>query len=67
MFTWTKDQPTKVGWYWQRNADERRKHWGAEEHIVYVRDYVGRLCIANWEIPDKDTEWAGPIPFPNEE
>lgn len=60
---WTTDQPTKPGWYWQR-----RPHFKGEgAHIVQVRNYVGKLCIMNWEIPNKDVEWAGPIPEPLEE
>lgn len=63
---WTKDQPTKPGWYWIRNAGQRKEYIGEERRVVCVRDYVGKLCIENWEIPDKDTEWAGPVPEPEE-
>jgi hypothetical protein len=58
---WTKTKPTTPGWYWMREP----RSFGPlnDSRVVYVRDYCGRLCIVNWEIPD-DAEWAGPIEEP---
>ena len=61
---WTEKQPTTPGWYWTRAIGQRAKYWRSEEHIVYIREYGGKLCIQNWRIADRDTEWAGPIPEP---
>ncbi len=63
---WTIKTPTKIGWYWKRNAGNRKRNLGEEESVVYIRDYVGNLCISNWEIPTHGTQWAGPIPEPKE-
>lgn len=64
---WTTEQPTKPGWYWMRDTGPRRVRMGEQRRIVYVRNYVGALCIDNWQIPDSDTEWAGPLPEPEED
>jgi len=58
---WTKDQPTKPGWYWQRDTRPSLKE---APTINYIRYYDGKLCIMNWEIPNENIEWAGPIPEP---
>ena len=58
---WTEEQPTKPGWYWKRKSGKHKKRWGEDPEIVYIRNFVGELCISNWPIPDKDIEWAGPI------
>jgi hypothetical protein len=57
---WTKEKPTKPGWYWKR-----RQYFTPEISVDYVRDYAGKLCIMNWEIPD-DCEWAGPLKVPED-
>ena len=59
MLKWTKQKPTKEGWYWQRN-------YRKEVSITYVRKYGGTMCIMNWSIP-KDSEWAGPLEEPTNE
>lgn len=56
-FFWTKDKPTKPGWYWQSKWNR------TSEGIVPVRYYVDVLCIGNYPLPDND-EWCGPIPKP---
>ncbi len=56
-FVWTKDKPTKPGWYWQSKWNR------TSESIVPVRYMVDVLCVGNWPIPDR-CEWAGPIPLP---
>ena len=66
-FIWSKNQPTEPGWYWVRNAGDRRKMWGEERRITHVKMYNRELSIGNWATPDKDVEWAGPIPFPEDE
>lgn len=38
MLKWTKEQPTKEGWYW-------KKDYRSEACIVYVRKYGGSMCI----------------------
>lgn len=55
---WTKNRPTVPVWYWmqQEHDDEPR--------IEKVREYGGKMCILNWEIPDS-TNWSGPIEQPN--
>jgi len=58
---WTKEQPTEPGWYWKRRTGKHKKVWKERDEIIYIRNYVGSLCISNWPIPDKDIEWAGPI------
>lgn len=64
MLKWSKELPEDVGWYWKRRPDHFAPHkW--EIAIDYVRDYAGKLCIANWEISNV-YEWAGPIPLPEE-
>ena len=57
MFIWTKNKPTKEGWYWKRDCNGT--------NIVYVRKYGGQLCISNWGIPT-NVEWSGPISKPKE-
>lgn len=67
---WTKELPTKVGWYWHRaNPHDSAALWRvdvengrADFRLVVVRDgrddqpYV--LALFDGE------EWAGPIPKP---
>ena len=62
---WTKQTPTEPGWYWQKRTNPiYTEIWGDEKQIVHIRYYAGNLCIMNWPIPNKDHEWAGPIPEP---
>ena len=60
---WTKEKPTKPGWYWKK-----QQYWKKdppEISIEYVREYCGKLCIMNWPIGD-DCLWAGPLEEPEE-
>ena len=60
-FKWTKEKPTKPGWYWMR-----KKYFNVfDTSIKKVRECGGELCIVNWAIPN-EAEWAGPIPEPGE-
>jgi len=61
--TWTRGQPTTTGWYWKRNTQFRIVE------IVQVRRYAGKLAVHNTHLDSCiffHTEWAGPIPEPNE-
>lgn len=66
MHRWTSSEPVEEGWYWIKRIYPKHE----EIDIVYIRWYVGRLCIVNWDIPtNKDNphrkiEWAGPLPLP---
>jgi hypothetical protein len=61
---WTSTPPAEEGWYWLMEVKAR----GVTEGIVFVRDYVGEMCIVNWPIPktvdSKKVFWAGPINSP---
>ena len=59
---WTKEKPTKPGWYWVK----REYLKVMESSIQQVRIFDDALCISNWKIPE-EAEWAGPIPEPLEE
>lgn len=63
---WTKESPTKDGWYWWKDARV------GEVFVAWVftvlRTYA-RLLDGNdndYEIEKLDGEWAGPIPEPKE-
>ena len=61
---WRTEKPDIEGWYWLRRLHPNGSR--IEDHsdsIEYVRDYVGKMCIMNWEIPD-NALWAGPIKPP---
>ena len=47
ILRWTEKQPAEIGWYWLMEIT------GSEviESIVYIKKYVGQLCIINWPIP----------------
>ena len=63
---WIKEQPTLPGWYWYRRE--------SGHGIVYVVSDEGSMVASvSWTvqlIPVADfgpnTEWAGPIPEPEE-
>lgn len=60
---WTKELPTKPGWYWA-------KQYADVKTIVQVADYDGELCVkvGNVNIGVNriavPCEWAGPIKEP---
>lgn len=63
---WTRELPTKVGWYWFRDGDEspapvhvfKRYDCHRDEHRLVGRDEMGNV----YEIAVYDTgEWQGPI------
>jgi len=57
---WTRERPTKEGWYWYKHDDGQR--------------IIGRLFHGGLHFPggnfnslkDMPGEWAGPIPVPEE-
>uniref|UniRef100_A0A6M3II34 Uncharacterized protein n=1 Tax=viral metagenome TaxID=1070528 RepID=A0A6M3II34_9ZZZZ len=55
--TWTKDKPTKPGWYWYRGL------YQVQSSIIYI---TPNIDIVN-SLKGSKGEWAGPIPEPNEE
>lgn len=59
---WTKEKPTKPGWYWIRSNQLGE----LEVRIINLRWYGGQLCNMNWPPPD-NAEWAGPLLEPLEE
>ena len=68
MLRWTKHEPVEEGWYWLKRIYPKE----TTVEIVYIRWYVGKLCIMNWPIPkngpghNRNIEWAGPIPSPKD-
>ena len=61
---WSTELPTDIGWYW---VSDSRDNW-KQINVVYVRDYVGELAIANSHIRHMTScKWAGPILPPKEE
>lgn len=67
---WTKDKPTKLGWYWFRFGTDgfafvvRVAYWVLGGDTLYVYDHYGN------RLPLSDSYWrglwAGPIPEPKE-
>ncbi len=60
--TWTKDVPTKPGWYWRRT--------GEYKGVVYVHEGERGLFCAVADMVQYvhriGCEWSGPIPAPEE-
>lgn len=60
---WTKEVPTKPGYYWNRNPDELRGcvvevfEWGGKFYAFYPGNEVE-------EEISPDDEWAGPLEMP---
>jgi hypothetical protein len=71
MLTWTKEKPTKPGWYWLRLYVSRGDLGsGYRPNIAYVQD-DGSICFLGSESDLKieevlEGEWAGPIEPPEE-
>ena len=75
---WTKEKPTKEGWYWFRHQIVLPE--GCEIVKVYDRFFItgkGKKCVLGSHMGfvledlycDEDipyAEWAGPIPEPEE-
>ena len=58
---WTREKPTKPGWYWWRQT---KRHYG---EIVCVIDIDILTVNRNGVITEvRGGEWAGPIPEPIE-
>ena len=62
--TWSKDRPTKPGWYWNKRQNNKYD----EPMIIQVRMFAGELAIGNSNLSAESWdqyEWAGPLPpFP---
>lgn len=61
---WTKELPSKPGWYWIRG-----KLYDDGLRCVEIQDYAGKLWKYGKRLDDDDDfwenfEWAGPIPVP---
>lgn len=64
---WTKEKPTKPGWYWFRSETE----YGTCTTVLEIRNVQGGLVvvetIAIYPLEEfREGEWAGPIPEPEE-
>lgn len=62
---WTKDKPTKPGWYWM-DFDGFK-----EPTHLFLQDDTGRLIHwwdvnEYWYADEQDARWAGPIPEPED-
>ncbi len=55
---WTKEPPKEPGWYWHRTIMVLRP-----EMVHAVRCEDGHVF---WGVDFPDSEWAGPIPLPEE-
>lgn len=65
---WSRDRPSRPGWYWFRNTDLVDEH---EPRIVYLRDYVRGLAVGNCHIDGftryEEGEWCGPLEPPHDQ
>jgi hypothetical protein len=64
---WTKELPTRPGWYWWRDKTRKNDSIGSgEPRVCLVRMYGSRLALGNSVIDNKwpRGEWAGPISEP---
>ena len=66
--TWTNKPPKKDGWYWMRYKDPQSIS-GQTTQIVYLlvvgdKGYV--FGVKDNNVQDVETQWAGPIPEPDE-
>ena len=62
---WTTEKPKVGGWYWMMKNREFQFEASSVPRIEFLREYSGKMCILNWEIPEH-AKWAGPIPEPEE-
>lgn len=63
--TWSTDKPTQEGWWWMRQP----KTSASVVRAQHLRAFGGRLCVFGWGAVEdftNMTEWAGPIPLPEE-
>lgn len=59
-FIYTKTPPTQAGFYWLKT-----RMGGNEELIRQVYKQRDRFSCGGRDVKDwKDTQWAGPIPYP---
>ena len=65
-FKWTRSVPNVKGYYWVREfKTDEEPHVSIQE----IRKYGNNLAIHNCPISayeDKDIDWAGPIPYPQD-
>jgi hypothetical protein len=66
---WTRDRPTKTGWYWWRDPEYREN---LPEVCKVYRDRFEAILRITWNdssgadypVTDYDGEWAGPLEPP---
>lgn len=62
---WTKENPTKEGWYWYRKDSSSvannivRVSWSQEKNCL-----VGNVWLSQFDVKEFGGEWAGPIEEP---
>ena len=62
---WTKEKPTKPGWYWWRLHSGPTAYKGMREIIRHGNLLQWRLSDGDLQaIPECDGFWSGPIPPP---
>ena len=64
---WTKEKPSKEGWYWKRLV---LKNWNGKAEIVRIFRAEHRALViegGRGSVKDMNFEWSGPIPEPEEE
>lgn len=71
---WTKEKPTKPGWYWKRDHYQGQSGLCHNDGIVSVDVHESLPGTGLWVFYDQgsdpvadcseSTEWAGPIPLP---
>ena len=63
---WTKERPTKPGWYWMRAGCDYPRS------VVQVYEMSGELRYTDLDLNESrfivtsDKEWAGPVVEPDE-
>lgn len=65
---WTRETPTKPGYYWFRNTTERYRESRSTPEIMQLRLYAGRLALGNSTVKGftllETGEWIGPLEVP---
>jgi len=66
---WTTERPTKPGWYWWRaNAESfESPHLIDRVGDIHGGDVLYCATCDDDHMEERDGQWAGPIPEPEEE
>jgi hypothetical protein len=73
MLVWTKQKPSKPGWYWMLNPSEESglptvvqivSDWQTGRSLALVPAPNPKACGMVQELPELDALWAGPIELP---